>query len=253
MGTNNGLTSEEIAREIARRLRDCEDRRESELILTSGQLHRDLGGYPGPHHRMPMVCEQMRRAMGPDDEILESPRKGNGATLRVRYRLPRARQEAPTIRVADEIWIATALLHREQPEREDFTVEEIVQRAALENLAGIVRPGLKVHAYLHCVANRPPSPAGYRMLFATSAGTRRLYRPTDPAEPARSGKTKPRRGEIAASYEPLLDWYEREFCQRDISAAHPLDAILALRGLGKEIWYGIDGDRYVRELREGWD
>ena len=28
-------------------------------------------------------------------------------------------------KVADEVWIATALLHREQPERKDFTIREI--------------------------------------------------------------------------------------------------------------------------------
>lgn len=28
------------------------------------------------------------------------------------------------------------------------------------------------------------------------------------------------------------------------------DSILALRGLGKDIWEGVDPDEYVRELRE---
>jgi len=31
------------------------------------------------------------------------------------------------------------------------------------------------------------------------------------------------------------------------------DPILALSGLGKEIWEGVDPDEYVRELREGWE
>lgn len=30
------------------------------------------------------------------------------------------------------------------------------------------------------------------------------------------------------------------------------DPILALRGLGKEIWKGVDPDEYVAKLREGW-
>jgi hypothetical protein len=29
-----------------------------------------------------------------------------------------------SIKVADEVWIATALLHRENPKREDFSVSE---------------------------------------------------------------------------------------------------------------------------------
>ncbi len=31
------------------------------------------------------------------------------------------------------------------------------------------------------------------------------------------------------------------------------DPILAMRGLGKEIWADIDADEYVRQLREDWE
>lgn len=40
-----------------------------------------------------------------------------------------------------EVFIATALLHREHIERKDFTIQEIVNRAVRENLAGEVRSG----------------------------------------------------------------------------------------------------------------
>ena len=30
-----------------------------------------------------------------------------------------------SIKVADEVWIATALLHRENPKREDFSVQKL--------------------------------------------------------------------------------------------------------------------------------
>ena len=74
------------------------------------------------------------------------------------------------IRVADEVWIATALLHRQYPDRKDFTVGEIVRRAESEKVTGAesLRPGVQVHAYLHCVANKPPNPGRYRMLVETS-------------------------------------------------------------------------------------
>lgn len=36
--------------------------------------------------------------------------------------------------VADGVWIATALLHRRYPEKENFTVSEIVQRAEAESV-----------------------------------------------------------------------------------------------------------------------
>jgi uncharacterized protein (DUF1778 family) len=36
------------------------------------------------------------------------------------------------VKVADEVWIATALLHHENPSRSDFTLSEIVERAEKE-------------------------------------------------------------------------------------------------------------------------
>lgn len=59
------------------------------LDVVSGDLHRTVGGYPGAQHRMPSCCEVMRNAMKPGDEVLDSPRKGKGATLMIRYYLPR--------------------------------------------------------------------------------------------------------------------------------------------------------------------
>jgi hypothetical protein len=40
--------------------------------------------------------------------------------------------------VADEVWIAAALLHGEHPESLDFSIEEIVERAAAESVASVV-------------------------------------------------------------------------------------------------------------------
>jgi hypothetical protein len=156
------------------------------------------------------------------------------------------------VKVADETWIVTALLHVEHPERDAFTVEEIVARAAREAMAEPLRPGVYVHALQHCVANRSPNPARYRMLFATGSTTRRLFRPGDPYHPGRDGaKTVPARQEIPHEYHRLLDWYEAEYARRPADPAR-VDPILALRGLGKEIWADEDPDDYVRRLREGW-
>jgi len=59
------------------------------LDVIAGDLHRIVGGYPGPQHRMPLCCDVMRKAMKPGDEVLSSPPKGKGATLNIRYYLPR--------------------------------------------------------------------------------------------------------------------------------------------------------------------
>lgn len=59
------------------------------MVVRSGDLHRQLGAYPGPNHAMPTCCNVMYAAMASGDEVLRSPPKGKGANLFIRYRLPR--------------------------------------------------------------------------------------------------------------------------------------------------------------------
>jgi hypothetical protein len=156
------------------------------------------------------------------------------------------------IKVADETWIATALLHREHPDRADFTVSEIVARAEKEGIYGSLRPGIRVHASLHCVANLPPNPGRYRMLFATGRSTRRLFRRGDTYDRDREGgKIVPERGEIPEEYRSLLDWY-RDYNGRSGSGPDTPSTILDLRGLGRGLWSDEDPDAYVTRLREEW-
>lgn len=157
------------------------------------------------------------------------------------------------LRVADEVWIVTALLHRRYPERDDFRAAEIVATAKSEQAAGPgpLRAGVRPHVYLHCVANKPPNSARYRMLVETSRGWRRLFRAGDPSHPARrGGRDLPRPADVPERYRGLMAWYQREYVsQREGCATDP---ILALRGLGKEIWLNEDADAYVARLRKAW-
>lgn len=123
------------------------------------------------------------------------------------------------VKVADEVWIVTALLHREQPARLDFTLEEIIERAGREGIAGAVRRGVYVHIVQHCVANRPPNPGRYRILFETAPGRRRLLRRGDACHSAREGaKTAPNPEDIPDRYRPLLAWY-RDWCSAALKSA----------------------------------
>lgn len=156
------------------------------------------------------------------------------------------------IKVADEVWIATALLHREKPGRPDFSIDEIVERAAKEQLAGAIRPGVYVHVVQHCVANRPQNPARYRMLFETQPGRRRLFRKGDPYNHSREGsKTIPNPDEIPPGYRDLLLWY-RNWSGALTKESADTDPILGLAGSGKDLWADEHADAYVRRLREGW-
>lgn len=188
---------------------------------------------------------------------------------------------------AVEVFVATVLLHQEKPERDDFTIQEIVSRAARENLAGEMRSGVNVHASQHCVANRAPNPAKHRMLFATGKHTRRLLLPGDEIHPGRTGKIFPEADEVPGEYLSLLHWAKQRYeqglsavgqwpAERDMqiprlgggltlpigsgSAADApdtrrrhLEGLLQARGIGAHLAGSIDPDDYIRELREGWE
>ena len=70
-----------------------------------------------------------------------------------------------SIRVADEAWLALALLHREHAEKDSFSAKEILDRVKAEGAHPELRPGVQVHIYLHNVANAEPNSAKYRMFY----------------------------------------------------------------------------------------
>jgi len=187
--------------------------------------------------------------------------------------------EAIGISCAVEVFLATAFLHRENRERQDFTIQEIV--------TGSLRSGISVHASQHCVANKPPNPAKHRMLYATGKHTRRLALPNDIAHPDRTGKIFPDVEDVPEAYRPVLDWaIERfehvldspEFWAEDAdervrqlrseellsigytpvhgepqSGPNPLQALLDAKGIGIEMAKGIDLDEHLRQVREDWE
>jgi hypothetical protein len=157
------------------------------------------------------------------------------------------------LKVADEVWIVAALLQRELPDKSDFTIDEIVERAQRENLTGKLRPGIYPHVVQHCVANRAPNSGRYRMLVETSTGHRRLFRQGDSYHSLREGaKTIPAREDIPAEYESMLDWY-RDWSRNSSNDSIKNDPLLALRGSGKHIWADEHADDYIRRLRQGWE
>jgi len=157
------------------------------------------------------------------------------------------------LRVADEVWIGAALLHREHPGQPDFAVEEIVSRAEKEGLTGSLRSSVYVHVVQHCVANRPPNPGRYRMLFETSPGRRRLFRQGDAYHPAREGaKLTPHMEHLPDGYHGLLTWY-RDWSSGAARAGPRVDLLLSLLGSGRRLWADEHADEYVRRLRKGWE
>ena len=149
-------------------------------------------------------------------------------------------------------WIALAVLHRENPDRAAFSAREILEKVKAESLYPGLRAGIQPHISLHNVANLPANSARYRMFYRTRDGRYRLFLPGDDFHPTRTGKTKPEPLDIPEKYVALLDWYERSYCE-PARRSPAQDPFLEMRSKGKEIWGGIDADRFVEELRAGWE
>ena len=157
------------------------------------------------------------------------------------------------ILVADETWVALAMLHRQYPGRQSFSAREILDQVKREHAFPELRPGVQVHIHQHNVANLEPNPARQRMFYRLDDDSLRLYRPGDPAHPLRKGKMAPKRTELPAKYHYLLDWYESEYCGETQQKGNRTSWIDEMWGLGKHIWAGVDADEYVNSLREDWE
>jgi hypothetical protein len=95
-------TAAEFRQALINALLETELKGREFLEITAGELHRTVGEYPGKNHRLPMCCRVMRVYFceGWGDRLVNDPAGGQGATLRIRYRLPRPQDG---IDVLDEI------------------------------------------------------------------------------------------------------------------------------------------------------
>ncbi|MGZ0050156.1 hypothetical protein [Brevibacillus gelatini] len=66
-------------------IKDARQKGQAYIDLVSGDVHRELGGYPGDNHRMPTCCSVMLSMMKASDQVLSQPDKGKGAYLTIRY------------------------------------------------------------------------------------------------------------------------------------------------------------------------
>jgi bifunctional DNA-binding transcriptional regulator/antitoxin component of YhaV-PrlF toxin-antitoxin module len=129
-----------------------------------------------------------------------------------------ARSERSSLKVADEVWVATALLHQERPEQNDFSVQEIKARARKEPWGQDLRVGFHQHVSHHCVATKTADPANHRMLSETQRGRRRLFKAGDPCHADRiNGKIFPDKKNLPPEYHSLLVWYEAIYSHQPLN------------------------------------
>jgi hypothetical protein len=80
-------TAAEFERELSAVLSDARAAGRLSVEVTAADLHRRVGGYPGPDHRMATCCGVMHRRRGPRDVIVHQPPSGKGPSLTIRYHL----------------------------------------------------------------------------------------------------------------------------------------------------------------------
>lgn len=82
-------TAQDFQNELNNILMSTQKRGKSYVDVLSGDLHTHVGDYPAHYHRMPLFCSVMKRNMKAEDRILQEPDSGQGATLIIRYKLPK--------------------------------------------------------------------------------------------------------------------------------------------------------------------
>jgi len=84
-------TADDFRCELLNQIKRANDQGRPHAEINSGELHRTLGGYPnGGKHHMPACCAEMEREfVAGKDEYIYQPTKTKGASLTIRYALPR--------------------------------------------------------------------------------------------------------------------------------------------------------------------
>ena len=154
--------------------------------------------------------------------------------------------------VFEQVFVAAARLHREEPSRTGFKGNELLRKVSELNSSPMRESTVNAHIYGHCVANKSASPGTYRILYRNPDGTLRLYREGDDYHPDRkNGRVAPEKEALPPEYRELVDWYWSEYTAR--RAGEPAqDPFLALRGLGKDVWKSLGGERFTDALRSNW-
>ena len=93
--SNEIPTVQDFRSELLAVFQKAEKEGRSDVKIEARRLHRQVGGYPGPNHRMPTCCDVMFAEKRTNDTIVSQPRKGKGASLTIRYILPRAQKKLP--------------------------------------------------------------------------------------------------------------------------------------------------------------
>ena len=83
-------TVDDFEASLRKQLAQAKEKGLAWIEINAGELHRAVGGYPNNgRHSMPTCCEVMYKLQSSSDRIVSKPPKGKGASLTIRYNLPR--------------------------------------------------------------------------------------------------------------------------------------------------------------------
>lgn len=88
-------TTDDFRAELRSLFERAQDQGYDHIQIEARQLHVAVGGYPARSHRMQECCRVLREAMNEGDRVVREPPSGQGATLTIRYRLPRGDHKTP--------------------------------------------------------------------------------------------------------------------------------------------------------------
>ena len=127
------------------------------------------------------------------------------------------------VKVADAVWVATAMLHESEGIHKSFSKGRISDKVIKEIDSSKNAGSIEHNISVHCLANRPARPMkdNHCKMYRESRGRYRLYRSgEDDRDPSRRGcHVEPDRERLPPEHRKWIEWYHRVYCAKKAPSA----------------------------------
>ena len=142
------------------------------------------------------------------------------------------------------VWLATALLHRDNPQSDAFSAKEIFNKVKQLNLLSVSDSTINMHITSHCVASGKESPDRHRKLTRVRTGWYRLFKEGDLFHETRSiGQIAPLAGMLPLRFKDIVDWYDAQYNVTNVSTS-------VTESTTSDINYQMNSELYLIEIGE---
>ncbi len=140
------------------------------------------------------------------------------------------------------VWLATALLHKDNPQSDAFSAKEIFHKVKQLNLLSVSDSTINMHITSHCVASGKESPDRHRKLTRVRSGWYRLFREGDSFHETRSiGQIAPLAEMLPSQFKDVIDWYNAQYNTSN-TKSHTTESIQS------DVNYQTTGELYLIEI-----